>query len=235
MAQFREYNAPDRELRPSEAGFSAFETAGRRIGPAYSQAAQDVREGGRITAQLLELRKWPFDMLALEQRDQSGGGVRLGGGGRGGGGLRGHNQLSAGAGALGRLYGGGGGGGGGVALGANWGGGGTYNTDPYSGLPRSFDPNTDMPMTGGYDLGGKQAAADWANTEAINKTWAAQWAQDNPAAMGTVPNPDVTAIQAGPGGLYAPIVQNLDAQVNGDTGDAMSGYGTASEYGVGGM
>ena len=61
-----EYLAPTERLTPSNEGFSAFETAGRRIGPLYNQEAQDIKEEGRLKAQEIEdLSRWPFDILNL--------------------------------------------------------------------------------------------------------------------------------------------------------------------------
>jgi hypothetical protein len=61
-----EYLAPNERLTPSNEGFSAFETAGRRIGPLYNQQAQDIKEEGRLKAQEIEdLSRWPFDILNL--------------------------------------------------------------------------------------------------------------------------------------------------------------------------
>ena len=77
MPRIPEYFAPDRTLRPSDTGFSAFETAGRRIGPLYREAGQDMARIGELQRQGIEARRWPFDILALEQRSQGGGGIRV--------------------------------------------------------------------------------------------------------------------------------------------------------------
>src|SRR5713226_6189182 len=54
MARIAEYTAPTVTLRPDEKGYAAFETAGRRIGPLYSQAAEDLTQAGKLTAQGIE-------------------------------------------------------------------------------------------------------------------------------------------------------------------------------------
>lgn len=51
MPNIREYVAPNTKLNPDEKGYAAWETAGRRIGPLYNQAAQDVEKQGKLTAQ----------------------------------------------------------------------------------------------------------------------------------------------------------------------------------------
>lgn len=81
MPTFSQYVAADRPLRPDEKGFAAFETAGRRIGPLYREAGQDMARIGELQRQGIEARRWPFDILALEQRSQQGsqqsGGIRV--------------------------------------------------------------------------------------------------------------------------------------------------------------
>lgn len=106
------YSAPTERLSPDEKGFAAFETAGRRLHVDYNAAAADYREIGKLQQQEIEGRRWPFDILALENSTHAG--LRMAGGGRsagrafgssgfrgGGERYRGFNQIAAGAGALG--------------------------------------------------------------------------------------------------------------------------------------
>lgn len=67
MPRLPEYEAPERTLQPSDKGAGAFEQAGRRIGPAFNEAATFTREQGATASQLIQQRKWPFDMLELER------------------------------------------------------------------------------------------------------------------------------------------------------------------------
>jgi hypothetical protein len=60
------------KLTPSNAGTSAWETAGRRIGPLYEQIAHGQEALGQATAKLAEEQKYKFD--ALEVRGGGGGG-----------------------------------------------------------------------------------------------------------------------------------------------------------------
>lgn len=82
MAQeIPQYIAPTERLRPSDSGFSAFETAGRRLHINYDQVASSYRRMGDLQAQAIRDRKWPFDILELEARTarekEQGGGVRF--------------------------------------------------------------------------------------------------------------------------------------------------------------
>lgn len=99
MPKIVEYTAPEKRILPSEAGYQAAEMAGRRVGPIYREIAQDIKEGGKIQAAVNEQRRWPFDILELEQRAQSGGGVRIIGDRN----LRAHNEINAGGAALGHM------------------------------------------------------------------------------------------------------------------------------------
>lgn len=56
MPNIREYRNTDDKLQPSDLGYTAWETAGRRIGPLYGQMAAEVKEGGRINADTLRLQ-----------------------------------------------------------------------------------------------------------------------------------------------------------------------------------
>lgn len=65
MPKLPEYDAPNTALRPNGEGFNAWETAGRRIGPAYNQAANDLKEQGKLAAQEIKDQRWPLAFLAL--------------------------------------------------------------------------------------------------------------------------------------------------------------------------
>lgn len=102
------YNAPDRTIRPASEGFAAFENAARRIPTAYREAATAYEEVGRLQAQSIEARKWPFDILALENANRTS--IRFGSdrsprGGGGGGDHQAFNRIAMGAGALGSYLG----------------------------------------------------------------------------------------------------------------------------------
>lgn len=122
MPRIPTYVAPEQELRPSQTGAAALETAGRRINPLYQSIAENERRGGQIQAQEYKELLWPRDIIKLaEDRNahtERSGGVRfhVAGGGSGFGGdtetfsddptqdyatYRGHGQISRGAGALG--------------------------------------------------------------------------------------------------------------------------------------
>lgn len=102
MADIRGYNAPVTPLRPAEGGFAALETAGRRTGISYREAATDYARIGQLQQRTIEANRWPFDILELEKsaalRGRGGGGgaprVRESGG-------FGHAAINAGMGALG--------------------------------------------------------------------------------------------------------------------------------------
>lgn len=59
------YVAPIRALRPADQGFSAFESAGRRLGAGYREAAADYAKIGELQAREIEAKRWPFDILEL--------------------------------------------------------------------------------------------------------------------------------------------------------------------------
>ena len=108
MADIKGYVAPNTRLRPAEAGFSAFETAARRVGIAYREGATDYTRIGEVQQRAIEANRWPFDILELEDRtareaaaSSRGGGFRARLGGGGGRTVRGHNAVNAGMGALG--------------------------------------------------------------------------------------------------------------------------------------
>lgn len=65
MARIVEYDAPNTKLTPSNEGYSAWETAGRRIGPLLNSAAQDVRAEGKLAGQEVKDQRWPLAFLAL--------------------------------------------------------------------------------------------------------------------------------------------------------------------------
>lgn len=100
MPNIREYTAKNNTLRPSDLGYSAFETAGRRIGPLYNQAAQDQKEEGQLFEKTVRL----FFKPPAQTKSGSGtsGGVS-GSGGRGRGSRTPTDELSRGAPALGGI------------------------------------------------------------------------------------------------------------------------------------
>lgn len=61
MPRIQRYDAKDEKLTPDSKGYEAFETAGRRIGPLYNQAAQDVEKGGELQAQGIKASGWPLE------------------------------------------------------------------------------------------------------------------------------------------------------------------------------
>jgi hypothetical protein len=127
MPNIKTYDAPNTTLTPSERGISAWEQAGRRLGPLYNEAAQFTREAGKLAANN-KAQLWPFDIMELYQRDAAEkekaaaaadkfnpnigkepikpdmGAIHAGGGGRYG---DPNGQISNGAGALGQALGGG--------------------------------------------------------------------------------------------------------------------------------
>lgn len=69
MAKLQEYVAPQKELRPSNEGFNAFETAGRRVGGMYREAGADLaRAATANAATLTNTDQWPFTLYALKQK-----------------------------------------------------------------------------------------------------------------------------------------------------------------------
>ena len=77
MAKIAEYNAPVEKLRPSDAGYSASETAARQIRVSYNEAGTADREVGTLANDLART-------IAQEQREAGASRVRglEGGGGR---------------------------------------------------------------------------------------------------------------------------------------------------------
>lgn len=118
MPQIKEYTAPDRRLTQPAEGFAAFETAARRIGPAYNAAAADEAALGRLLSASYKERMWPWDFIDARASGGSGRGGGEGGSGGGGGGFRvdgdvnglyneGHRsngQSSRAAGAIGQMF-----------------------------------------------------------------------------------------------------------------------------------
>lgn len=66
MPRIVEYTAPTKQVNPSDRPQAAWETAGRRIGPLYNAAAQDIRQAGAVQGQMEKDKIWPFDVYALE-------------------------------------------------------------------------------------------------------------------------------------------------------------------------
>ena len=88
MPRIKEYISSEK-LTPNDQGYSAFETAGRRVGPLYNQAGQDIREQGRGVSDLFNENRFGTTAFLDEHngvgvRVQGGGGrAARGGGGRG--------------------------------------------------------------------------------------------------------------------------------------------------------
>lgn len=111
MPNIKEYTAPDRRTTLPAEGFAAYETAARRIGPAYNAAAADVKDIGKLLADSYKERLWPWGFLDLRNSGR-GNGSRAGGGGgvkiQNGdsdpfGQFRSHGQTSRAAGRLGAI------------------------------------------------------------------------------------------------------------------------------------
>lgn len=68
MPTIPEYYAPNTDLNPSATGVSAWEQAGRRIGPLYNEAATFKQREGALAAQAERQKMWPFDILQLYAR-----------------------------------------------------------------------------------------------------------------------------------------------------------------------
>lgn len=80
MARIPDYDAPaSTRITPDSAGFSALEVAGRRIGPAYQQAASDYEKMGKIAAQELDQDKAPleFSRFRADTAAAAGGGFKV--------------------------------------------------------------------------------------------------------------------------------------------------------------
>lgn len=80
MPTIKEYTATDRRLTQPAEGYAAFETAARRINPAYNETARFTAEQGKIASDSYNERMWPWDFL--DARGGGGGGRGRGGGGR---------------------------------------------------------------------------------------------------------------------------------------------------------
>lgn len=69
MPKLQEYVSPSRELKPDNQGYQAWETAGRRVGGLYREAAGDTARTAKIKAQMLaDEAQWPFTLFALKQK-----------------------------------------------------------------------------------------------------------------------------------------------------------------------
>lgn len=69
MPKLQEYVAPTRELRPENQGYQAFETAGRRVGGMYREAASGTVAAAKAGAQaLVDKAQWPFTLFELKRR-----------------------------------------------------------------------------------------------------------------------------------------------------------------------
>jgi hypothetical protein len=103
MARIREYTAENVKIEPSNAGYSAYEMAGRRIGPFYGQTAQGQRQTGQLQAEEYEAQgKTTTSFLRFRGLEGAGslavkygGGLTGGFGGFGGEGSSGNNYYNA--------------------------------------------------------------------------------------------------------------------------------------------
>lgn len=68
MPQIKEYTAPRSPLSPSDKGMQEWEIVGRRAGPLYNAAAQDVRERAKLAADEIEGRDWTLNYLVAYRR-----------------------------------------------------------------------------------------------------------------------------------------------------------------------
>jgi hypothetical protein len=74
MAKIPEYIAAKTELRPSDLGFQAFETEGRRVGGMYREAANDMITGAKLAGEMAARDiEWPYIMQSLQGGASSGG------------------------------------------------------------------------------------------------------------------------------------------------------------------
>lgn len=90
MAKIAEYVAPKTDLRPSNEGFAAFETAGRRVGSMYREAAQDQMTGAKLAGEMaFKDIEFPYLLQSLNPTPAASGGVNFkavgGSGGKSGG------------------------------------------------------------------------------------------------------------------------------------------------------
>lgn len=67
MPKIREYAPSIPRLNPSDRALAAWETAGRRVGPLYNEAAQDIKDAGRARGDMERMKTWPFDIYALRE------------------------------------------------------------------------------------------------------------------------------------------------------------------------
>lgn len=66
MPRIVEYNPSTPRLGPNDRALQAWETTGRRVGPLYNQAAQEMEQAGRVQGDMERAKAWPFDVYALE-------------------------------------------------------------------------------------------------------------------------------------------------------------------------
>src|SRR5579884_1604636 len=92
MPKIPVYDATQDKISPSDLGFTAYETAGRRLGPLYDRAAEAIKEGGVLAAEEIKDSDWP---LAFARFRTATTGVSIHfAGGRGGGGGGGRGGLA---------------------------------------------------------------------------------------------------------------------------------------------
>lgn len=69
MPKLEQYVAPQKEIRPDNQGYQAFETEGRRIGGIYREIGKDTADAAKANAAILTNKaQWPFTLFALQQK-----------------------------------------------------------------------------------------------------------------------------------------------------------------------
>lgn len=66
--KIKQFFAPTQELRSSPAAAAAWETAARRIGPAYQDIARNEKAQGQIAADLFKQELWPMNIAKLYEQ-----------------------------------------------------------------------------------------------------------------------------------------------------------------------
>lgn len=99
-----EYTAPREKITESASGESAFETAGRRVGPLYDQAGRDMADIGKLTEQVIKEGEFVFhlprpkaDLIHYRAGPTDPGFMQMGAEGGGGVDIASLNQISSGA------------------------------------------------------------------------------------------------------------------------------------------
>lgn len=72
MPNIHSYAPDPGTFRPSPEGISAWETAGRRLGPMYREAAEEILKTASLKERTLKQNLWPWNILELEARLKEG-------------------------------------------------------------------------------------------------------------------------------------------------------------------